>query len=216
MSEPAQSFHLVDTEDLFEYPIPAGERLNSHFFMMWHFDWWLNSDFKLLADKEVRAVGFDLFNVAQKQDPVGTLPEDDRLLAKLVGETMEEWQRLKERPINPLYQWERCICTDGRIRRYHPVVLKIAQEALGLRTERLEKRADDRDRKRLAALPEKMVRAGASKAMAEDEVLVLRFDQFMVDHFDKLGQRRPPLVRKALDAFSLHSEGLDWRAETAP
>lgn len=204
---------LVDTDDLFEYPIPSGERLDSHFFIAWRFDWWLHSEFRLLADKEVRAVGFDLFNIAQKEDPVGTLPVDERLLARLVGESLEEWRRLMARPIGPLYNWKPCRSDTGQHRLYHPVVLRIAQDALGLREDRLAKRDADRERKRMEALPDKMLRAGAPKRMTEDKVIVLQFDQFLVDHFDTLGQRRPTLIRKALEAFSLAQEGIDWKAE---
>jgi hypothetical protein len=208
----ARVVRLSDSADLCDYPIPSGERLESHFFMTWHFDWWLNSEFRLLADKEVRAVGFDLINVAQKQNPVGTLPLDERILAKLVGEPLEEWRRLMERPINPLYNWQQCRCDNGHMRLYHPVVLQVAQDALGLREDRLAKREADRDRKRVGDLPEKMLRAGASKRMTEDEALVLQFDQFMVDHFDHRGRRFPKLVRAALEAFELHREGLEWRS----
>lgn len=213
MAEPAKTVRLVDSSDLYDYPIPTDERLEGHFYMNWHFDWWLNSEFKLLADKEVRAVGFDLFNVSQKQNPVGTLPLDERLLARLVGETLEEWRRLMERPIGPLYGWQQCRCDNGHVRLYHSVVLKVALNALGLREGRLAKREAERERKRLDALPDKMLRSGAPKGMTEDPVIVLQFDQFMLDHFDAMGQRRPPLVRKALEAFSLAQEGIDWKAE---
>lgn len=213
MADRARVVRLSDSADLFDYPIPAGERLESHFYMNWHHDWWLNSEFKLLADKEVRAIGFDLFNIAQKQDPVGTLPLDERILARLVGEPLEEWQRLMQRPIPPLYNWHQCRCSNGHVRLYHPVVLKVAQEALGFREDRLAKREADRERKRLTDLPEKMLRAGASTGMTEDATLVLQFDQFLVDHFDHRGQRRPALIRKALDAFSLAQEGIDWRSQ---
>ncbi|AUQ89383.1 MULTISPECIES: hypothetical protein [Phaeobacter] len=213
MAEAARPFGLIDSEDLFEYPIPSGERLDSHFFMAWRFDWWLQSEFRLMADKDVRAVGFDLFNIAQKEDPVGTLPTDDRLLARLVGESLEEWERLQARPIGPLYNWRKCVCDNGRQRLYHPVVLKIAQDALGMREDKLAKREAERERKRLEALPEKMLRAGAPKGMTEDQGLLLRFDQFLVDNFDANGQRRAPMIRKALEAFSLAQEGVDWRAE---
>ena len=212
MSSAARPIRLIDGHDLFEYPIPSGERLDSHYFITWRFDWWLHSEFRLLADKEVRAVGFDLFNIAQKEDPVGTLPVDERLLARLAGESLEEWRRLCERPIGPLYNWQQCYCDNGHVRLYHPVVMRIAQEALGMRDDRLAKREADRERKRLEDLPSRMLRAGASKGLTEDDVAVLQFDQFILDNFPGK-QRRPQLVRVALEAFSLAREGIDWRAE---
>lgn len=73
------------SDDVFNYPIPSTERLESHYFITFHYRRWLKSEFRNLADLDVRAVGFDLFCEAQDEAPVGTLPTDERLLAKLAG-----------------------------------------------------------------------------------------------------------------------------------
>lgn len=193
---------LAGTEDLFAYPIPTGERLESHFFITFHHRRWLNSDFRNLADRDVRAVGFDLYCIAQDQAPVGTLPCDERLLAKLTGESLEGWKSLCARPVTPLHNWRRCMTDQGEVRLYHPVVLKIAQDALGLREDHLERKAADRERKRLKDLPGQIIRAGGTTRMAEDEAFVIRLDQWLLDHHDGR-QRRPNVVREALEQMAL-------------
>lgn len=202
MTEPSKAIRLVDSEDIFEYPISSSERLESHSWIAWHFRRWLKSEFRNLAEPDVRAVGFDLFCEAQDEAPVGTLPMDERLLAKLGGVTLEEWRRLCDRPIGPLYGWHACRCDNGHMRLYHKTVLEMAKEALGMREDHLEKLEAERERKRLKALPERIVRAGGSTRMAEDAAFILQFDQFLEEEFPE-AQRRPPLIRKALEAWSL-------------
>lgn len=191
----------VDNTPLPDYPIPRSERLESHYFVEFHHNRWRDSDFRMLADLDVRAVGFDLFFLAQNQAPVGTLPTDGKLLAKLSGVDLETWNSLCSRPISPLHNWCECNC-EGEVRLAHPVVTEMAVKALGYREDHLEKKEADRERHRLKALPAQMVRGGASTRMAEDEALVIRFDQFLLEHCPDQ-QRRGPMVRAALEKFDL-------------
>lgn len=205
MNQTAENLRMVDASSLFEYPIQKGERLDTHHFMPWKFDWWLHSELRLRAEKDVRAVAFDLFCIAQKEDPVGTLPTDDLLLARLTGETLEEWQRLMKRPITPLHKWKQCQCSNGEIRLYHETVLKIAKEALGLRDDKLAKLEADRDRKRILALPDLMARAGAPRGMIENDIKIAQFDQFLIDNYSGK-QRRVAFVRQALEEWQMENE----------
>ena len=84
------------------------------------------------------------------------------------------------------------------MRLFHPVVLDVVTAALGRSARDLEKKSEDRERKRLAKLPDQMVRAGASTRMAQDAAYVLRFDQFLLDHFPD-EQRLPRIVRAAME-----------------
>lgn len=118
-----------ELEKLFVYPFPAGARPDRPRVMTWPVDWWLRSEMRLLGVKHVRAVAFDLFCIAQGEDPVGTLPTDERLLARLTGETLESWQRLMWQDPHPLWGWELCRCEGAGVRYYHPKCLEIAQEA---------------------------------------------------------------------------------------
>ncbi|MEH6521207.1 hypothetical protein [Sulfitobacter sp.] len=204
MSEAASSIRLVNDPDVFEYPIPSTERLESHSWFPMHFRRWLKSEFRNLADPDVRSAAIDLFCQAQDEAPVGTLPTDERLLAKLAGLTLEEWNRLTGKPIGPLYGWAMCQCDNGQARLYHKTILEVTKEKLGMREDHLDKLEAERERKRLKALPERIVRAGGSTRMAEDAAFILQFDQFLEDNYPGQ-QRRPLLIRKALEEWSLQS-----------
>jgi hypothetical protein len=202
MSEAASSIRLVKDPDVYEDPIPTAERLETHSWFPMHFRRWLKSEFRNLADPDVRSAAIDLFCPAQDEAPVGTLPTDERLLAKLAGLTLEEWNRLTDKPIGPLYGWALCRCDNGQARLYHQTILDVTKEKLGMREDHLVKLEAERERKRLKALPERIVRAGGSTRMAEDAAFVLQFDQFLEDEYPGQ-QRRPLLIRKALEAWSL-------------
>lgn len=99
-----QEVILVSSIDgLPEYPINKSERLESHFYMEWHFNRWLSSEFCLLADPDVGFYGLNLFSLAQNETPVGTLPSDERLLCKLLRIDLEAWRKLMQREITPLF-----------------------------------------------------------------------------------------------------------------
>lgn len=213
MKARAHNLRPVETAELFEYPIGIEDRLDGHYFLTWRFHDWMTSDFRLLSDLEVRAVGFDLFNVAQTQSPVGTLPDDHRILSRLVGLTLDKWNDLCAREVSPLYKWEPCLCAGGVVRLYHPRVLQTVKAALGLRDDKLQKREDERARKRMEALPDQIIRAGGSSAMAKDGDLLIRLDAFLMEHFPSR-QRRPAFLRTALEGFELARDGRDWRAAT--
>lgn len=73
--------------------------------MLWPYDLWLRSEVRLLGSREVRAVAFDLFCIAQGETPAGTLPRDQRILAAMAGEAFEDWQALMRQTPNPLTGW---------------------------------------------------------------------------------------------------------------
>ncbi|SOH93356.1 hypothetical protein SAMN06273572_10232 [Monaibacterium marinum] len=205
MKPQASGLQAVQSEELFHYPIATRERLRNHFFLTFHHRRWLNSDFRNLADLDVRGVALDLFCAAQDQAPVGTLPTNDQLIARLVDVSLETWRGLAARSIPPLTNWQRCVCDDGEVRLYHPVVLEIVLDALGRKEQDAEKRANDKARKRLKALPEQMMRAGLRKQATEDEAFVLRLDEHLLEHYDG-EQRRPATVRRALEDLDLQDQ----------
>lgn len=121
---------LTVSDGVSEYPLSTSTKLARPQTMPWRYNWWLRSDFRLLADKDVRIIAFDLFCVALDQEPIGTLPNDERLLARLVGEPLEDWRKLMARKIGPLHGWSICTCGGAGHRLFHPVSLEIAKEAL--------------------------------------------------------------------------------------
>jgi Protein of unknown function (DUF1376) len=56
------------------------------------------------------------------QQPAASLPDDDRILARLVGHPIDEWKAMRD---PALHGWLKC--SDGRL--YHPVVAEKANEA---------------------------------------------------------------------------------------
>ncbi|MEM7061384.1 MAG: hypothetical protein AAF557_27720 [Pseudomonadota bacterium] len=198
MARPA-TMTPIGADDLFEYPIATSERLDTHYFMMFHHRRWSKSDFRLKSDLDVRAVGLELFFVADELAPVGTLPTDEFTLAKLVGVTLEVWRSLAVRGTPPLYNWHRCITDLGETRLYHPVVLEMITGSFESRQRAEDKKERERERKRMAALPDQLVRAGFSPDLIDNHILLVQVDQYLFEHFPNR-QRCPALMKDAVHA----------------
>ena len=84
---------------------------------------WMNGRFRLLATPDVGWHGFTLFCLAMQQRPTGTLPDDDRSLAALLGLDLAVWLELRGRALGPLDGWYRCLADDGERRLTHPLML---------------------------------------------------------------------------------------------
>ncbi|AGT07893.1 hypothetical protein [Paracoccus aminophilus] len=202
MIAPRRNLHPVAVDALPECPIPAGIELKSHYFMQFHHQYWGNCDFRQLADRDSRCLALELIFAAQNQQPVGTLPEDPRILAGLVNTPVDEFIRICEREYGPLWEWRRCLCEDGTVRLYHLEMHKWVQDAAKATVSYNDKLESERERKRLAQLPDQIVRAGGTKAMAEDHIYVLRLDQYLLENHPKK-QRRPNIVLDAMEQMEL-------------
>jgi uncharacterized protein YdaU (DUF1376 family) len=171
---------LVDVANLPDYPIGREERVGAHFFMMWEHNRWLNSTLRMSASLEVRAAALDLFFIAQNQTPIGTLPDDDVILARHVGVDLARWQDMRARKPGPLHNWHPCRC-DDEIRLMHPVVTEVAMNALSRRDAR-QVSADVRARKmRIARLREALVDHGLSASVIADDTLVGRLEDWLFE-----------------------------------
>src|SRR5579872_3795808 len=80
------------------------------------------SDLAALATGDEFKAAVLLWCASWNQSPAASLPDDDRVLAKLAGYSLAEWRGLRE---IALKNW--ILCTDGRL--YHPVVAEKAAEA---------------------------------------------------------------------------------------
>ncbi len=187
-----------DASDLPEYPIAPDERLEGHFFVPFWFNRWLNSDFRLRASAEVRGYGLDLFFIAQNQSPVGTLPTDDAVLAKLLMIDLATWKDLCSREITPLHNWRPCRCGD-EVRLMHPVVTEQVLGALKSKRDRIEARERERERKRLIALKRQILEAGGHRGLADSADYVARLDAWLIENCP--GNRTPARVREAMEAL---------------
>ncbi|WP_273689044.1 hypothetical protein [Ketogulonicigenium vulgare] len=193
----------VDAEKIFEYPIPAGVRLDGHGWFKFQHSWWRNSEFHRKADRDVRAVFLDLLCAAQDEDPVGTLPVEDDAIAWLARVPMEEWRGMMERRLTPLYGWQRCVCTDGRMRLYHPKLLIVTQDATASKAKAKEKAAVDAERKRLDAIAKWIPQAGGTARMADDAALILSIDEWLTQNIEVGKNRGARAVKDALEAISM-------------
>ena len=160
---------------------------------------WLNSDTRLMADLEVRAVILELFMIAQDQSPVGTLPTDHKLIARLLGVTAEQFSILCARDVSPLRHWVPCRAGD-QVRLMHHVVAEVAGEAINTRRDRDAEREARKAAKAIKDL-ETRLRAMGCARQADDRRMVEQVDAWLTAHCT--GYRTELAVRQALDAVSL-------------
>lgn len=196
---------LIDTGALPDYPIPVGVRLDGHSWFQFHHAWFRSSDFRRLADETVRAIWLDLIVAAQDEDPVGTLPVEPSALAWLARVPLERWHEVSQRAVPPLYGWQRCQVSDGRVRLFHPRLLEVTQGAVRGRLESAARRASDRERKRLAELPAKILAAGGTTRMAEDAGFVARLDAELTATLPDGVSRTVQRVRAAMEGLAMQS-----------
>ncbi|WP_420014058.1 hypothetical protein [Tateyamaria sp.] len=203
MGNQSTAIQLVEAGDIEEYPISAGDRLDSHYFLQWNLKRWRGSEFRKKADPEVGWFGFQLFCIAQDGSPIGTLPCDDQQLAFDLNLPLERWQALLKRDITPLHGWRKVQCDNGEIRFAHPVVTEVAVEALGSKKRNAAAAEQRRLNKRLADLRDMIERIGA-KQLLTNPGFIERFNDWLERHHGGV-QRREGMVRTALDQFMVEN-----------
>lgn len=194
---------MIDAAQLPDYPIPVGTRLDGHSWFQFHHAWFRASDFRRRAEESVRAVWLDLIVAAQDEDPVGTLPAEPQALAWLARLPLERWIDLAAREVSPLYGWERCRVSDGRVRLFHPKLLQVTESAARTKLEAAARRAADRERKRLAELRDKVLAAGGSQRMADDAAFISRLDDYLNGALPAGKTRTVSRVREAMEARAM-------------
>lgn len=165
----------VETAEPEQYPIPRGERLEAHSFFQFHYHRWLNSDLFLLGDWEVQGLSLALWSLSQYQDPVGTLPDNPKLIAALLkGMSSDAWEAYMRRTPNPLHGWCKCL-VGNETRLMHPVVTENAVGALGLREKSADRRSADAERQRMKRLKDALIKLGHTR-LAENEMFLGQLD----------------------------------------
>lgn len=192
----------VAIDDLAEYPIKKSERLDSHYFIEFHYRRWLTSEFCLMADPAVAFYGFNLFCIAQNESPIGTLPRNPKLLARLLGMTFEAFQVLMAHEITPLYNWTECNC-DGEIRLAHPVVTEMAVAAIARRRRHFDDQAKRREAKRLKDLRVMIERIGRTRSLNRPNFLE-RVDAYLTENIKS--NRTELVVAAACDAVIANAD----------
>lgn len=94
----------------------------------------LDSDLYALSNGNEFKAAVTLWCKSWQQVPAGSLPDDDRILARLSGAGARSWPRLKAMAMRGF-----TLCSDGRF--YHPVVAEKAREAWAHRLKQREKAA---------------------------------------------------------------------------
>ncbi|MBL1434725.1 MAG: hypothetical protein COB08_000790 [Rhodobacteraceae bacterium] len=200
MSQVSKKPELVNTMGLPEYEFSSEDRLDSHYFILWNTKRWRKSNFNMKADPEVGWFGLKLFFEAQDETPVGTLPDDEELLAKTLGISVEHWRKLMGREINPLYNWFLVRCDNGEVRWAHEVVTEVTREAF--KSRRLNQaKADTRAlNKRLKDLRDMIENRIGAKHVLKNPVFVERFNEWLEVKYEGQ-QRRETFIRAALAEF---------------
>lgn len=120
------------TEPLPAPPLPATVDLREFSYMPLDVARLRDSDLAALETAEAFRAAVLLWAAAWHQIPAGSLPDDDRILAKLAGfgRVLAEWRKVKDGAMRGFVK-----CSDGRL--YHQVV---AEKALDAWRSRLEHR----------------------------------------------------------------------------
>lgn len=192
------NMHLrpVDPAALEAYPdeLCDPKLTNDYFTAFWH-DRWLSSCTHLTATMAVQGAALNLFFYARKQVPVGSLPSDQTVLARMLRVSEEEWRGMMAQPITPLHNWTE-YAYGGGIVLGHPVVIEVAQDAL----DRREARKVSNDAKAVAQRQMRLVALmrehGCAPPVCADRTLVAWLDDWLLENHR--GQRRLPQISASL------------------
>lgn len=192
----AASPQLVAADDIPDYPEELVDaKMSTDFFTMFHHDRWFQSETHLKSPLDVQGAALNLFFAARKQVPVGSLPDDDVMLAKLIHVDLALWQEMRARPVNPLRNWTRYLL-GNRIVLGHKVVIEVAQDALRSRELREIANTEKATYQRLVRLREALARMGVDKHAIADQTLIERMDEWLVQNHR--GQRRQPAYDRVM------------------
>lgn len=196
--------HLTPVDaDLPDYPEELCDpRLTADFFTAFWHDRWLSSRLHLKASMLVQGMALNLFFLARKQNPVGSLPADQDMLARLLRVSETEWKGAMAQDITPLHNW-----TEYRygaaIVLGHPVVIEVARDALDRREARKLSNEAKAVQQRQARLVD-VLRGEPFRCapmILDDPTLIERLDEWLAENHR--GQRRMPQfahsVQRALD-----------------
>ncbi len=193
------SLRPVDIADLPEYPLDGAERLDSHYFVAWERRRWLNSDMRLKGTPECRALYFDLINICYDQQPIGTLPDDREMLAKLLMVERGHFEALCKMDYGPLHNWFRCRC-DGDVRLTHSFVYKVLTNAIARKEDNRARTEQANRAKRIQRLRETI--AGLQIDLAKNDAAVRWIDDWLLE--EGCQYRSTTWVERAMMAWSKH------------
>jgi len=199
--------HSVDAV-IDDYPVELCDPMLTadYFTMFWH-DRWLSSTLHLTAPMAVQGAALNLFFLSRKQVPVGSLPDDETMLARLLRIDLAEWRGLMAQPVTPLHNWTRYRYAGGVILG-HAVVIEVCRDALQRRAMRKASSEDKAVAQRQYRLVEAMRAVGCKDGLCEDKSLVERLDGWLIENHR--GQRRMPQFEASLRRALDHAHAQGW------
>ncbi len=203
MNSSIRSLQPVPIDDLPDYPLTVEDRLDSHYFVAWERRRWLNSDMRLRGTPECRALFFDLINISYDQAPVGTLPNDPELLAKLLMVDPGHFAQLCRLEFGPLHKWHLVNC-EGEIRLAHSMVLRTLQEAIARREDNRAKNDAANIAKRIQRL--RITLTGYNKDIGANDAAVRWIDEWLGN--EGCEYRSATWIERGMGAWMNHSFSL--------
>lgn len=204
---PTPRLSAVPPDPLPDYPISRDERLPELAFVKWIPSRWLNSSGHLKCTYEVQGIARALFDIATAQSPIGTLPDDDEELAKLLRIDLGHWRSLRAlADRGPLRNWSRCICHgkgNGEVRLMHRVVTDLLLDVLHRREARELSKEAQAEGKRHQRMIEGLRKAGLADEVCADGILMTRMDRWLKENCT--GNRTGMVYLRAIE--HAHREG---------
>jgi hypothetical protein len=145
--------------------------------------------------------------IARKQNPVGSLPGNDGMLAKLLRVDLAAWQDLQARCVSPLHGWS-IYTVNGKRVLGHSVVIEVALDALTKRVAREASNDERAVKMRQVRLREAMIDIGCEVSLTNDEILVERLDTWLMENH--IGQRRMPKFERSLSRALGQAVAQSW------
>lgn len=187
---------LVAARDIPDYPEELFDlSLSDNFYTVFRHDLWFQSETHLKSPLDVQAAALNLIFASRKQVPVGSLPDDDVMLAKIIHIDLEQWRELRGRRVNPLRNWCHYRFRDKIVLGHH-FVIETALDAVRRRESRLVANNEKAAYQRLQRLRDTLAGMGVDKAVIADRALIERMDQWLLDNHQ--GQRRQPAYDRVL------------------
>jgi hypothetical protein len=184
-----------------EYPLPLGARLRGDWFPL-YMDRFLGSRLVSTADHDVIGVSVILWASAMRQDPAGTLPDDDHELCHMVGLGRDVGAWLDLRARGALRKWRPYLCLSSgtgeaeEIRLGHPVLAEIALDVVTRVYAQAERSRMGSQRSLASRMRRAMESAGAHAGLTTRSDFVDR----MIEELRARGQRwTAPNVRAAME-----------------
>lgn len=175
----------------------------------------VDSDLVALSTGDEFKAAFILWAKAWTQVPAASVPDDDRILARWVGCSLNEWLGLREMALRG---WVKC--SDGRL--YHPLIADLAVKANEKRRGQSDRANSRWAKARAAKAAEKMPRHEETDAAVSSEDAGLMQGRGTVEGIDPPtvppgdGNGRDPetpnsadQVQQAFDAWNVVAERCD-------